>query len=106
MRVERTGDGQTRRPPVLKTGRITGPHALPCCVLNRSGYQIPEITYGSHGTTPPSAERYHCGWLRNQSVLNPHLGQDKRIIKCRLFQAVVSSRGAAMPGGIEVCFED
>jgi hypothetical protein len=29
VRVERTGDGQTRRPPVLKTGRITGPHALP-----------------------------------------------------------------------------
>ena len=29
MRVERTGDGRTRRPPVLKTGRITGPHALP-----------------------------------------------------------------------------
>jgi len=29
VRVERTGDGKTRRPPVLKTGRITGPHALP-----------------------------------------------------------------------------
>jgi hypothetical protein len=29
VRVERTGDGVTRRPPVLKTGRITGPHALP-----------------------------------------------------------------------------
>ena len=27
--VEPTGDGQTRRPPVLKTGTITGPHALP-----------------------------------------------------------------------------
>jgi len=31
VRVERTGDGQTRRPPVLKTGRVTGPHALPFC---------------------------------------------------------------------------
>jgi len=27
--VEPTGDGITRRPPVLKTGTITGPHALP-----------------------------------------------------------------------------
>jgi hypothetical protein len=27
--VEPTGDGGTRRPPVLKTGTITGPHALP-----------------------------------------------------------------------------
>src|SRR5580658_10565423 len=27
--VEPTGDGVTRRPPVLKTGMITGPHALP-----------------------------------------------------------------------------
>jgi hypothetical protein len=27
--VEPTGDGVTRRPPVLKTGTITGPHALP-----------------------------------------------------------------------------
>jgi len=29
VRVERTGDRLTCRPPVLKTGRITGPHALP-----------------------------------------------------------------------------
>ena len=29
MRVERTDAGVNRRPPVLKTGRITGPHALP-----------------------------------------------------------------------------
>jgi hypothetical protein len=28
--VEPTGDRKTCRPPVLKTGRITGPHALPC----------------------------------------------------------------------------
>ena len=27
--VEPTGDGVTRHPPVLKTGTITGPHALP-----------------------------------------------------------------------------
>jgi hypothetical protein len=27
--VEPTGDGIARRPPVLKTGTITGPHALP-----------------------------------------------------------------------------
>ena len=30
MGVEPTGDRKTCRPPVLKTGRITGPHALPC----------------------------------------------------------------------------
>jgi len=29
VRVERTFDRQTCRTPVLKTGRITGPHALP-----------------------------------------------------------------------------
>jgi hypothetical protein len=29
MGVEPTDDGVTRRPPVLKTGTITGPHALP-----------------------------------------------------------------------------
>jgi hypothetical protein len=29
VRVERTGDGVTRRPPVLKTVRFTGAHALP-----------------------------------------------------------------------------
>jgi hypothetical protein len=27
--VEPTGDGSARHPPVLKTGTITGPHALP-----------------------------------------------------------------------------
>ena len=34
MGVEPTGDGVTRRPPVLKTGTITGPHALPEEVAN------------------------------------------------------------------------
>jgi hypothetical protein len=29
MGVEPIGDGITRHPPVLKTGTITGPHALP-----------------------------------------------------------------------------
>lgn len=29
MGVEPTEDGQTRLPPVLKTGRITGSHSLP-----------------------------------------------------------------------------
>ena len=29
MGVEPTGDGIARHPPVLKTGTITGPHALP-----------------------------------------------------------------------------
>ena len=32
--VEPTGDGIARRPPVLKTGTITGPHALPRCIIN------------------------------------------------------------------------
>jgi len=34
--VEPTSDRQTCRPPVLKTGRITGPHALP-----RNSFQFP-----------------------------------------------------------------
>jgi hypothetical protein len=29
MGVEPIGDRQTCRPPVLKTGTVTGPHALP-----------------------------------------------------------------------------
>jgi hypothetical protein len=29
MGVEPIGDGIARHPPVLKTGTITGPHALP-----------------------------------------------------------------------------
>ena len=33
MGVEPTGDGVTRRPPVLKTGAITGMHALPSSKL-------------------------------------------------------------------------
>ena len=33
MGVEPTGDGPTRRPPVLKTGTITGSHALPRLLL-------------------------------------------------------------------------
>ncbi len=34
VRVERTGDGVTRRPPVLKTGAVTGLHALPRLLLS------------------------------------------------------------------------
>ena len=33
MGVEPTGDGVTRRPPVLKTGAVTGLHALPLLFL-------------------------------------------------------------------------
>jgi hypothetical protein len=32
--VEPTGDAERRRPPVLKTGTITGPHALPLFYFN------------------------------------------------------------------------
>jgi len=34
VRIERTGDGVTRRPPVLKTGQITGLDTLPSSVFN------------------------------------------------------------------------
>jgi hypothetical protein len=33
--VEPTGDRKTCRPPVLKTGTITGPHALPYLIINK-----------------------------------------------------------------------
>ena len=33
MGVEPTDDTERCRPPVLKTGRVTGPHALPCVIL-------------------------------------------------------------------------
>ena len=40
MGVEPTGDRKTCRPPVLKTGRITGPHALPYSIYQLTdGYQ-------------------------------------------------------------------
>jgi hypothetical protein len=45
--VEPTGDGIARRPPVLKTGTITGPHALPqdrCPMLaRRSVCDLPTV---------------------------------------------------------------
>lgn len=34
MGVEPTGNTARCRPPVLKTGTITGPHALPLFILN------------------------------------------------------------------------
>ena len=42
MGVEPTDDGVTRRPPVLKTGTITGTHALPSCsqIRNASRFVI------------------------------------------------------------------
>ena len=42
VRVERTGDGVTRRPPVLKTGTFTGMHALPCIVFNSFDQWLPK----------------------------------------------------------------
>jgi len=39
--VEPTGDGVTRRPPVLKTVAITGLHALPARLL-----EIPTLYFG------------------------------------------------------------
>jgi len=35
MGVEPIGDRKTCHPPVLKTGTITGPHALPCLIINK-----------------------------------------------------------------------
>ena len=37
MGVEPTGDRVTCRPPVLKTGTITGPHALPWSFIPSKG---------------------------------------------------------------------
>jgi hypothetical protein len=35
MGVEPISDRKTCHPPVLKTGTITGPHALPCLIINK-----------------------------------------------------------------------
>jgi hypothetical protein len=49
--VEPTGDGVTRRPPVLKTGTITGPHALPEKVaLDPCGFRRPGTSRASKQT--------------------------------------------------------
>jgi hypothetical protein len=37
MGVEPIGDRKTCHPPVLKTGTITGPHALPCFLSIATG---------------------------------------------------------------------
>ena len=49
MGVEPTGDGVTRRPPVLKTGTITGPHALP------------RLQSTSYSNARPQAQRRDAG---------------------------------------------
>ena len=36
MGVEPIGDTARCHPPVLKTGTITGPHALPLCIINNT----------------------------------------------------------------------
>src|SRR5207302_9648156 len=46
-----------------------------------------------------------CGSKTDLSS-NPHLGQDKRVIKGCLFQAVVAARGAAMSSGVQVRLKD
>jgi uncharacterized protein (DUF983 family) len=43
--VEPTGDGETRRPPVLKTGTITGPHALPCYAAAAALVRVRPLQY-------------------------------------------------------------
>jgi hypothetical protein len=43
--VEPTDDGVTRRPPVLKTGTITGPHALPRLSYPNIAFQ--QLWFGS-----------------------------------------------------------
>ena len=43
MGVEPTVAAERRRPPVLKTGTITGPHALPLLAIWRLVTPIPKI---------------------------------------------------------------
>ena len=42
MGVEPIGNRKTCHPPVLKTGTVTGPHALPCCDSKGSENQTQE----------------------------------------------------------------
>ena len=54
--VEPTSDRVTCRPPVLKTGRITGPHALPLVVRNcRPPFAV--VLCQHEGTNPNSKPR-------------------------------------------------
>ncbi len=46
--VEPTGDRKTCRPPVLKTGRITGPHALPCLPINGLRFHVSWSAHSLH----------------------------------------------------------
>jgi len=47
MGVEPIGDRKTCRPPVLKTGTITGPHALPRFIINNLLYCHPIVLHFS-----------------------------------------------------------
>jgi hypothetical protein len=44
MGVEPINDGIARRSPVLKTGTITGPHALPFCSLPIRCGALPNVS--------------------------------------------------------------
>src|SRR5258708_21843583 len=54
--VDPPGDGVTRRPPVLKTGTITGPHALPEACSSYFGWGT-ILRYGLGVFHPPG---YFC----------------------------------------------
>jgi hypothetical protein len=63
--VEPTGDGVTRRPPVLKTGTITGPHALPQTASIRRGFSGIGMQRITIRVDPcKSVAHFGCGTIR------------------------------------------
>ena len=59
MGVEPINDGIARRSPVLKTGTITGPHALPF-VANHLSRSISECNRDPHNLTRLHATTHIC----------------------------------------------
>ena len=66
--VEPTGDGVTRRPPVLKTGTITGPHALPWKLFRFRGNGFPRTESSLTRARVPSESRATRESTKNQST--------------------------------------
>ena len=76
MGVEPINDGIARRPPVLKTGTITGPHALPA--LFSVSYDIVLVAVNFSLAIPDTCERTPRGIARRTAEFGG-IKSDRRV---------------------------